>query len=186
MRVLVVIDMQNDFIDGPLGTPEAQAVVPKVCEKIEEYNLKKDTLIFYTKDTHCVNYFKTQEGQKLPIKHCIKNTYGWEFCNDIEKVRIFLEWTVIHKNTFGSFRLPEEIECYLEHYFEDDEDPEIESIELVGLCTDVCVISNAIILKNKFPEVKIVVDATCCAGTTPENHENALKAMECCQIEVRR
>ena len=158
-KVLVVVDMQNDFIDGALGTKEAVAIVPGVKEKIENF----DGVVLFTRDTHETYYLDTQEGQKLPVPHCIRDTEGWP----------------IDKETFGSTDLAGELVAM-------NEDNEIESITFVGLCTDICVISNALLAKASLPEVPIIVDAKCCAGVTPESHENALKAMEACQIQIDR
>lgn len=169
MKVLAVIDMQNDFIDGVLGTDDAQQIVTAVKNTIEQYRSAGFPVIF-TKDTHTESYLKTQEGQKLPVEHCIKGTAGWQISPKLPVGSA----QVIEKPTFGSFQLADMI----------GEIQELELIELIGLCTDICVISNAIILKAKFPEVKIVVDASCCAGVTVESHQNALNAMKMCQIEI--
>lgn len=167
-KTLIVIDMQNDFIDGALGTPEAQAIVPNVVKKIEEYKAIGAPVIF-TRDTHGLNYLNTQEGQKLPVKHCIKGTIGWYLHPDIKEY----ECEIIDKETFGYIG-------WKNYLFENTE------IEIVGLCTDICVVSNALILKATYPEIPIKVDANCCAGVTPESHEAALKTMEMCQIEIVR
>lgn len=172
MKILVVVDMQNDFINGALGTPEAQAIVPNVALKVEEYSNSYDNVIIYTRDTHKENYLETQEGKKLPVPHCIKGTHGWNIAEDLYKK----DCMVVDKNTFGSTWLPTYIYSNFHH--------QIESIELVGLCTDICVISNAMMLKAHFPEVPIIIDSSCCAGVTPESHKNALEAMKMCQIEV--
>ena len=171
MKTLIVVDMQNDFIDGPLGTPEARAIVPNVKKKIEEYMERGDTIVF-TRDTHRDNYLETNEGKHLPVKHCIWGTHGWEITDELASSVIY----VANKRAFG---LHEWYEYARLFNFEDSE-----SIELVGLCTDICVISNAMILKTTFPEIPIVVDASCCAGVTPESHRNALEAMKMCQIEI--
>lgn len=166
--VLVVIDMQNDFIDGALGTKEARDIVNAVIEKIEYFGGE----VVYTRDTHKDNYLETLEGQKLPVKHCIKDTDGWHLES---RIRQLAEGkTIIDKPAFGSLALP--------HYLKEKGD--LDSIVMVGLCTDICVISNALILKAAFPETEIIVDRDCCAGVTPESHENALKAMEMCQIKI--
>ena len=169
-RTLIVVDMQNDFIDMALGTAEAVAIVPKVKAKIREYVERGDEIIF-TRDTHFENYLSTQEGKKLPVVHCIEGTKGWEICAELKP---FVK-TVVDKITFGSVDLP--------HLIKDFGD-EIEEIELCGLCTDICVISNAIVLKTAFPEVRIVVDGKCSAGVTMQSHETALSAMKAVQIEV--
>lgn len=175
MKVLVVVDMQNDFITGSLGTPEAQAIVPKVKKKIEEA-VKNGDLIIYTQDTHFEDYLETKEGKKLPVEHCIYTTEGWGIPDELLPPDDYQNIEVLEKRTFGSYALPE----LLRHIICDE-------IELVGLCTDICVVSNALLLKAKLYETnEISVDATCCAGVTPETHEAALKTMEMCQINVKR
>lgn len=172
MHVLVVVDMQNDFIDGALGTKEAQAIVPHVVEKIENF----DGRVYATRDTHQENYLETIEGQHLPIPHCIQGTHGWQLHPDIAPL---IARQPIDKPTFGSTELANMlVTCHA--------DSAIESITLIGLCTDICVISNALLVKAFLPEVPIFVDASCCAGVTPESHENALKAMEMCHITIIR
>ena len=184
MKILVVVDMQNDFITGSLGTPEAQAIVPNVKKKVEEA-VKNGDIIIYTRDTHYENYLNTQEGMKLPVKHCIKGTFGWCIPVELFPDMCYDKWDTVDKRTFGEERLGKLIREYLV-----DENTSIEQvseIELVGLCTDICVVSNALLLKAHFyDEVEISVDATCCAGVTPETHEAALKTMEMCQINVKR
>lgn len=166
--VLVVIDMQNDFVDGALGTEEARNILECVIKKIEYFGGE----VVFTRDTHSENYLETQEGQKLPVKHCIKDSDGWQLHGTI---RALAEGkTIIDKATFGSLALV--------HYLKEKGD--LDSIVLIGLCTDICVISNALILKAAFPETEIIVDKDCCAGVTPESHENALKAMEMCQVKI--
>lgn len=167
-KILVVIDMQNDFITGSLGTPEAQSIVKKVKTKINQALKKKDTVVF-TKDTHSQDYLDTQEGKKLPILHCIRYTNGWE----IEKSLQLPGAPIFQKDTFGSLDLA--------HYLLSSD---CQEVELVGVCTDICVISNALLVKAYLPELRIQVDAKCCAGTTPENHQKALDMMQQCQIEV--
>lgn len=171
-KVLVVVDMQNDFIDGALGTKEAVAIVDKVADKIRNF----DGLIFVTYDTHFDNYLKTNEGKKLPVKHCIKNTPGWKLNDKIQEALKNKKFTAVEKPTFGSVSLPNIIkdQC-LEDKF---------SIEIVGLCTDICVVSNALMLKSHFYYLPIAVDASCCAGVTPETHKAALETMKCCQIDI--
>lgn len=168
MNVLIVVDMQNDFIDGALGTREAVKIVSAVRKKIEAAREKGTTVIF-TRDTHSESYLSTQEGTKLPVPHCIKHTHGWQ----ISEALPVGDALVIDKPTFGSKALGQ----YLTELSP-------ERVELVGLCTDICVISNALLVKAFLPEVPVVVDAACCAGVTPESHKNALSAMACCQIEV--
>ena len=169
-NILIVVDMQNDFIDGALGTAEAVEIVPKVEQKIKDF---QGTVIF-TRDTHEENYMETQEGSKLPVPHCIRGTKGWEIREELEVLRT---GEAIDKVTFGS----KELGSMLKEM--NDADP-IESIILIGLCTDICVISNALLIKAFLPEVRMIVDAACCAGVTPESHQNALAAMKMCQIEI--
>lgn len=164
-RTLIVVDMQNDFIDGALGTKEAQAIVPNVKKKIEEYKARGDEIIF-TRDTHQTNYLETNEGKHLPVKHCIQGTYGWLISDELDNG---VGYPVIDKYTFG-------FDGWIHYDFEE--------IELVGLCTDICVVSNALILKALFPDIDIAVDASCCAGVTPETHKAALTTMKMCQINV--
>ena len=171
-NILIVVDMQNDFIDGALGTKEAVAIVPGVKEKIENF----DGVVLFTRDTHETYYLDTQEGQKLPVPHCIRDTEGWQIRSELDALR---KTEPIDKETFGSTDLAGELVAM-------NEDNEIKSITFVGLCTDICVISNALLTKASLPEVPIIVDAKCCAGVTPESHENALKAMEACQIQIDR
>ncbi len=168
-KILVVVDMQNDFIDGALGTAEAVAIVPKVAEKIKNF----DGTVIYTRDTHEENYMETQEGKNLPVPHCIRGTEGWKIRTELQQVGAMVQ----DKPTFGSRALAEKL-------VEMNREEAIESITLIGLCTDICVISNAFVIKAFLPETPIVVDAACCAGVTPESHERALEAMKVCQIEV--
>ena len=169
-NILLVIDMQNDFIDGALGTPEAVAIVPKVREKIQNF----EGTVLFTRDTHGENYMETQEGKNLPVPHCIRGTDGWQIRPELEELRVT---EPIDKGTFGSDELGKILRDL------NDEDP-IGIITVIGLCTDICVISNALLAKAFLPEVPIEVDASCCAGVTPESHENALKAMASCQIRI--
>lgn len=168
MKLLLVIDMQNDFIDGSLGTKEAVSIVDNVKKKIAEYRNSSD-MVIYTRDTHYENYLETQEGKNLPVEHCIKDTFGWQISSAFDTDGC----EIIDKPTFGSKQLAYRLE---------EINPE--EIELVGLCTDICVISNALIAKATLPEIRISVDASCCAGVTPESHLNALNAMKMCQIVV--
>jgi nicotinamidase-related amidase len=165
-KTLIVIDMQNDFISDALGTKEAQAIVPNVKKKIEEYKARGDVVLF-TRDTHYDDYLETNEGKHLPVQHCIKDTPGWQISEELDTEGC----PCIDKESFG-FR----------HW--DMLGDDIESIELIGLCTDICVVSNALILKATYPEVNITVDASCCAGVTPESHKAALLTMKMCQINV--
>ena len=170
-KILVVVDMQKDFIDGSLGTPEAQAIVGSVIEKMKTYD-KSD--IYVTRDTHGEDYLETEEGRNLPVVHCVKETAGWQLQPDIEALADVSH--IIDKSTFGSLNLMEMLK--------QENEKETLEIELVGLCTDICVVSNALLLKAAMPENKICVDKTCCAGVTPESHEAALLTMKMCQIET--
>ena len=170
-EILVVVDMQNDFIDGALGTQEAVAIVPAVAEKIRAFPGR----VIFTRDTHRENYRETQEGKRLPVPHCIKGTPGWEIRAELAALRPEAE--IVDKPTFGSSALGHLLARA------NGEDP-IESITVIGLCTDICVISNALLIKACLPEVPITVDAACCAGVTPESHRTALAAMKMCQIDV--
>ena len=167
MKLLVVVDMQKDFIDGALGTKEAVAIVENVKNKIAEYK-KNNNKVIYTRDTHQENYLETSEGKKLPVVHCVEGTDGWQIPDDIDDKNC----THINKPNFGWTG------------WNTIDMNDIDEIELVGLCTDICVVSNALILKATYPEIKISVDADCCAGVTPESHEAALLTMKMCQIEV--
>lgn len=168
--ILVVVDMQNDFIDGVLGTKEAQQIVPLVEKKIKNFEGK----VIFTRDTHGENYADTQEGKKLPVPHCIKGTDGWQISPVLS---VLCNETPIDKVTFGSSELALRLK-------EADEKEKIGSITLIGLCTDICVISNAMVLKAFLPETEIIVDAACCAGVSPESHNTALQAMKVCQIRI--
>ena len=170
-KLLVVVDMQKDFVDGALGSKEAVAIVPAVVEKIKEYDIKD---VFVTRDTHQPDYMETQEGKNLPVEHCIEGTPGWQLNAQVAKVVEGV--TTVNKPTFGSVKLAEMISDIAKK-----EDIEI---ELIGLCTDICVVSNALMLKAYMPEVKMSVDSKCCAGVTPEKHEAALETMRSCQINV--
>ena len=186
MKVLVLIDLQNDFIDGSLGTPEAQAIIPNVVKKIEEYPGKSETLVLFTKDTHYDStYLETLEGQKLPVKHCIENTKGWSINREVKDAvrrNRFLSCSKgdvingrIYKNTFGSSVLCD--------FLKKNEDI-IEEVEFVGLCTDICLVTNILMAREALPNTKIIVDSNCCAGTTVDKHFAALEVMKSCQIDV--
>ena len=167
---LIVVDMQNDFIDGSLGTKEAVGIVDKVAEKIRSF----DGEVIFTRDTHMPDYLETQEGRRLPVEHCIKGSFGWQIREGLEAIR---PCTVIDKPTFGSTELGVLLA-------QRDLEEKIGSITVIGLCTDICVISNALLIKAFLPETPIVADAACCAGVTPESHRNALEAMKMCQIAI--
>lgn len=167
MKTLIVIDMQNDFINGALGTPEAVGIVGNVRDKIDQYRNNGNRIIF-TRDTHSENYLETPEGKNLPIVHCIKDSEGWKIPLKID----IPDCIHVDKPTFG----------YI-HWDEFDFDNDV--IELIGLCTDICVISNALILKATFPNAQISVDSSCCAGVTPQTHNSALETMKMCQIDIK-
>lgn len=163
-KTLVVVDMQKDFIDGALGTKEAVAIVDNVKKKIAMYKENGDEIIF-TRDTHQTNYMETNEGKHLPVEHCIEGTAGWEIGEGLEVEGALY----IDKPSFGYMNW---------------KDYNLEEVEIIGLCTDICVVSNALIIKATFPEIKVSVDASCCAGVTPESHAAALTTMKMCQVEV--
>lgn len=168
-KALIVIDMQNDFIDGSLGTKEAQAVVPRAVARVKAAAADPDTLLIFTQDTHTADYLASAEGKKLPVPHCIKPQKGWEICPALAPYA--KEAVVIEKGTFGSTALPETVR-------------DCDEILLLGLCTDICVISNALLLKAFYPGKRILVDPSACAGVTPESHQKALDVMQMCQIEI--
>lgn len=169
-KLLIVVDMQNDFIDGALGTPEAVAIVPNVVKKIENW----DGDVVCTMDTHYENYKETNEGKHLPVLHCIKNTDGWEINKEVDAALKNNSCYTPHlKRTFGSTELAKDISEMDYGY-----------VELIGLCTDICVVSNALLIKAHCPEIDIVVDASCCAGVTPDSHKAAITTMKMCQIDV--
>lgn len=177
MKVLVVVDMQNDFIDGSLGTKEAVSILPNVIEKIKTFDGK----LIATMDTHDEDYSETQEGRVLPVPHCIKQTNGWNInCDVLDAIKENGgSYELYIKRTFGSVNLAEKL---ARDY---DEGPSsIDEIVLIGLCTDICVVSNALLIKAFMPEVKVTVDAACCAGVTPKSHEAALKTMRMCQVNI--
>lgn len=166
MKTLIVVDMQNDFVDGALGTKEAVEIVENVRNKIKEYCENGDKIIF-TRDTHFDDYLKTNEGKNLPVKHCIKDSRGWQIVDELEVSNAIY----IDKPTFG--------------YTEWNKFDLGDEIELIGLCTDICVVSNALIIKALYPEASVTVDSNCCAGVTPETHEAALKTMKMCQVNIK-
>lgn len=170
-RVLVVVDMQNDFITGSLGTKEAQAIVEKVCRKIQGF----DGEVLFTLDTHGPDYLETQEGRLLPVAHCVKGTPGWEL---EPRVRALCKTTPIEKPTFGSTGLADVLQA--KHIYGGG----LDEVVFVGLCTDICVVSNALLVKARLPEVPLTVDASCCAGVTPEAHQHALAVLRSCLITV--
>lgn len=170
-KVLIVVDMQKDFVTGALGSKEAQEILPGVAEKVRAFEGE----IIFTMDTHGENYLETQEGRRLPVKHCLAGTAGWELEEVLGGLAAERNASFYEKGTFGSLELAERLK---------ERQESIESIELVGVCTDICVVSNALLLKAYMPETPICVDSACCAGVTPEKHEAALETMRSCQIEV--
>lgn len=172
-KILLVVDMQNDFIDGSLGSGQAQAIVPNVAAKVKWY-FEHDYMVIFTRDTHGADYLQSQEGKYLPVEHCIKDTHGWEISDNLNTERAVI-WD---KPTFGSPELAEQISMLM------NTQGSIKEIEIVGLCTDICVVSNALILKAFLPEVKITVDSSCCAGVTVETHKAALETMKMCQVNI--
>lgn len=171
-KILIVVDMQNDFIDGALGTKEAEGIVGRVVSKIRKF----DGEILVTLDTHGRDYLQTAEGRKLPVTHCVKMTSGWLLNEKVLKALSGKDYRVFEKKTFGSVKLVKAI-----RKLKKQEEAEI---ELIGLCTDICVVSNALLLKAHFPEMKICVDASCCAGVTPQSHQAAIETMRMCQIDI--
>lgn len=176
-KILVVVDMQKDFVNGSLGTAEAQGIVRNVIDKIRSYHDAGQQVIF-TRDTHQRNYLETQEGKRLPVEHCIEGTEGWEIFSHIAKEIDLHDDIILNKPTFGSTDLIDEISFIAEAA------DGIDQIEFVGLCTGICVIANAVLAKTFFTEVPIVVDANCCACVTPESHKRALESMKLLQVEV--
>lgn len=176
-RYLVVVDMQNDFVEGALGTDEARKIIPSVIKRIRDFSGQ----VIYTKDTHGSDYLFTQEGRLLPVTHCVADTYGGQLIRELEQLQDKkpAQIQIYEKNTFASVEMAEALKR------EHKRQP-IESVELIGVCTDICVVSNAILLKAYLPEVLISVDSSCCAGVTPQLHEAALQTMESCQIMIRR
>ena len=166
-KILIVVDMQVDFVNGSLGTAEAQAIVPAAVEKVRGH----EGPVIFTRDTHGPDYLDTQEGKKLPVEHCIEGTGGWQIIPELRQYAV----DVVNKGTFGSTALAERLRAQAEG---------IESIEVIGLCTDICVVSNALLVKAFFPEAEVRVDSACCAGVTPERHSAALETMASCQIDI--
>ena len=171
-QILIVVDMQKDFVDGSLGSREAEGIVENAALKIRKFDGK----IFVTLDTHAADYLETAEGKKLPVPHCIKGTDGWRLTPRVLEALSEKGYTAVEKNTFGSVELAEKVKAFA--------GTEALTIELIGLCTDICVVSNALLLKAYLPEARICVDAGCCAGVTAETHKAAIETMKMCQIEV--
>ncbi|MBR6115177.1 MAG: cysteine hydrolase [Oscillospiraceae bacterium] len=177
MNILIVVDMQKDFVDGALGTPEAVAIVPAVAGKIRQYRAAGDVIIA-TRDTHGENYLETQEGRTLPVVHCVRGTPGWQLDAAVEEA-LGPDTIYIDKPTFGSLSLITQVGEYAALVGEENV-----NVEIVGLCTDICVVSNALLLKAAWPEMPIRLDAACCAGVTPQKHAAALETMASCQIRI--
>lgn len=173
-KVLIVVDMQKDFVDGVLGTKEAQAIVPAVVEKIKSF----DGTVIYTRDTHQSDYMETQEGKKLPVPHCMEGSEGWELIEPLYKLQKQAGAVIYDKPTFGSVALADDLK-------KEYDKGVIKEVELIGVCTDICVVSNALLIKANMPELTVKLDASCCAGVTVEKHEAALETMRSCQVEVR-
>ncbi len=168
-KILIVVDMQNDFVTGALGSKDAEMIVPNVVKKVQEW----DGQLIFTKDTHAEEYLETHEGKNLPVEHCIKNTWGWEIIDELKSLEVMKDAKVFEKGTFGSIELMEFLKgC------------DAECIELIGLCTDICVVSNALMIRAFLPEIDITVDQTCCAGVTKEKHAAALETMRSCHISI--
>lgn len=174
MKYLLIVDFQHDFINGSLGTSEAQELVPKVLAYIQNF----DGELLFTLDTHNEDYLDTQEGRCLPIRHCIKGTKGWHLPDEIEEIRQERALKTFEKSTFGCTKLAEYLKSESVH-------TKVESLEIIGLCTDICVVSNALLIKSFNPELHIVVNPQLCAGTTPERHNAALQTMASCQIAIK-
>lgn len=173
-KILIVVDMQNDFITGPLGTPEARAIVPAVVNKIKAHvDASEENVVVLTQDTHAPDYLDTLEGQRLPVKHCIFGSVGWKIIDELPDLAPAHQLFSVAKMTFGHTDWGTDL-GKLDQY----------SFELIGVCTDICVVSNALILRAHYPNAQITVDASCCAGSTPERHKAALDVMRSCQIDV--
>ena len=173
-KVLIVVDMQKDFVDGALGTKEAVAIVDAVVEKVKTF----DGEVIFTRDTHFDNYMETQEGANLPVPHCVKNTEGWDLIPELKAFCEEMKCKVYDKPTFGSTELAADLKALYDA-------GELESVELIGICTDICVVSNALLIKAFMTELPVSLDSSCCAGVTPEKHEAALETMRSCQVLVK-
>ena len=169
-KALIIIDMQNDFVHGLLGTNEAKAMLPRLVKKLEAIVAEGAVDLIFTQDTHAENYLDTQEGKNLPVEHCIKKTQGWQIVPELQKF-IPRAKAVIEKKAFGSTRLPSLLKPY-------------EVVEFAGVCTDICVVSNALLIKAFYPEQRIQIDAACCAGSSPDAHQKALDVMKNCQCKI--
>jgi len=174
-KILIVVDMQNDFVTGALGSEDAQKILPGVRAKIDAYH-KEDAEVIFTRDTHGEDYMQTNEGKHLPVPHCIKGTDGWQICAELTD-GITSEYKTVDKPTFGFLGWKDVLAS-------ETADGSDLDIEMVGVCTDICVVSNALILKALYPEATVRVDAGCCAGVTPEAHAAALATMRSCQVDI--
>lgn len=175
MNILIVVDMQNDFVTGALGTSQAQTIVANVQEKAAAY-LERGDVVIFTRDTHNANYLSTLEGKNLPVSHCIQGTKGWQIVDELLPLAKQAV-AIVDKPTFGSIELLDVLAPFIEAV-------QVEAIELCGVCTDICVVSNALLVRAKFHEIPVVVDSACCAGVTPESHESALQVLRSCQVRV--
>lgn len=173
--VLVIVDVQNDFVNGALGTREAEEVLPSILEKVRDFTGR----VIATRDTHSDDYLETQEGERLPVVHCLKGSEGWGFPDELDSLIREREAAIYEKSTFGSPALARDLRDFFDR-------GEIRSVEIIGICTDICVVSNALLIKAESPELPLTVDARCCAGVTPEKHGAALDVLESCQVEVVR
>lgn len=174
-KILIVVDMQNDFVTGALGSEDAQKILPGVRAKIDAYH-KEDAEVIFTRDTHGEDYMQTNEGKHLPVPHCIKGTDGWQICSELTD-GVTSEYKTVDKPTFGFLGWKDVLAS-------ETADGSDLDIEMIGVCTDICVVSNALILKALYPEATVRVDAGCCAGVTPEAHAAALVTMRACQVDV--
>ncbi|MDO5537668.1 MAG: isochorismatase family cysteine hydrolase [Desulfovibrionaceae bacterium] len=172
--LLVVVDVQNDFVTGSLGSAMAQAMLPTLVEKVRGH----DGPVVFTRDTHYTDYLSTQEGRLLPVTHCVEGTWGWQIVPELEELRKEAGWSVYDKEIFGSVRLAQDIAAMAER-------GEIDAVEFTGLCTDICVVSNALLARSFAPQLAVYADPACCAGTSQENHEAALQTMRSCQVQMR-
>lgn len=175
MKIIVVVDVQRDFVYGALGSAEAQAAMKDIIDRLMQIDF--DDKVIFTRDTHAENYLDTQEGKNLPVSHCIYGTFGWQIADNIDDIPLSHQVQYVNKPIFGSYELITDIEDICSAF-------DVDEVELFGFCTDICVISNALMIKSAFPELKVKVNAACCAGVTPAKHEAALEVMRSCQIEI--
>lgn len=175
MKIVVVVDVQNDFVDGVLGSPEAVTAMKSIIDRLMQ--VRKEDFVIFTRDTHGEHYLDTQEGKNLPVPHCIYRTEGWQIADFVDDIVLHEQRMYINKPIFGSYNLINAIADQIDM-------TSVDEVELFGFCTDICVISNALMIKSAFPEVKVKVNAECCAGVTPAKHEAALEVMRSCQIEI--